>query len=240
MDKKANKISIGIDLGTTYSCIGVWQNNNVKIIPSEEGERTVPSMVAFLNENERLIGEKAKSKIGKKGVPIIYDSKRLIGRKKDDPEIIKDRSNWPFVIEEDKEGKIQIKVDVRSNKKHEEEKKNKLYSTFNFESLEEEKRKSDSMGKKFPTEEQRYYPEQISAMVIKTLKENAENFLGEKITSAVITVPAYFNNSQRTCTKQAAEIAGLYVKRMINEPTAAVLAYGLNKKDECEERKIIV
>ena len=92
----------------------------------------------------------------------------------------------------------------------------------------------------YPTVEQKYYPEQISAMIIKTLKENAENFLGEKITSAVITVPAYFNNSQRTCTKQAAEIAGLYVKRMINEPTAAVLAYGLNKKDECEERKIIV
>ena len=140
MDKKANKISIGIDLGTTYSCIGVWQNNNVKIIPSEEGERTVPSMVAFLNENERLIGEKAKSKIGEKNVPIIYDSKRLIGRKKDDPEIKKDRSNWPFTIVEDKEGKIQIKVDVRSIKKHEEEKKNKLYSAFNFENLEEEKK----------------------------------------------------------------------------------------------------
>ena len=123
MDKKTNKISIGIDLGTTYSCIGVWQNNNVKIIPSEEGDRTLPSMVAFLEENERLIGEKAKSKIGTKNVPIIYDSKRLIGRKKDDPEIIKDRSNWPFVIVEDKEGKIQIKVDVRSIKKHEEEKK---------------------------------------------------------------------------------------------------------------------
>ena len=247
MDKKTNKISIGIDLGTTYSCIGVWQNNNVKIIPSEEGDRTVPSMVAFLNENERLIGEKAKSKIGTKNVPIIYDSKRLIGRKKDDPEIINDLSNWPFTIVEDKEGKIQIEVKVKSKKKQEEEKEkekkeqsSKIFSAFNFEKFEAKAENFLSAAKPIPTIKQRYYPEQISAMIIKTLKENAENFLGEKITSAVITVPAYFNNSQRTCTKQAAEIAGLYVKRMINEPTAAVLAYGLNKKDECEERKIIV
>ena len=108
MEKNPNKISIGIDLGTTFSVIGVWKNNNVKIIPTKEGDRTLPSMVAFLDENNRLVGEKAKSKIGTKDVPIIYDSKRLIGRKKDDPELIKDRSNWPFTIITDKDDKIKI------------------------------------------------------------------------------------------------------------------------------------
>ena len=98
MDKKTNKISIGIYLGITYSCIGVWQNNNVKINPSKKGDGTLNKMVAFLNENERLIGEKAKSKMRTKNVPIIYDSKRLIGRKIDDPEIIKNKSNWPLTL----------------------------------------------------------------------------------------------------------------------------------------------
>ena len=238
MEKNSNKISIGIDLGTTFSCIGVWKNNNVKIIPTEEGDRTLPSMVAFLDEKERLVGEKARSQIGTKNVSIIYDSKRLIGRKLNDPEVLNDRSNWPFTIVEDKDGKIQIEADVKKILNQEEKNKRKLlgFEKINTSSISSSK----SSEEKDPTVKQRYYPEQISAMIIKNLKENAENFLGEKITSAVITVPAYFNNSQRLCTKQAAEIAGLNVKRIINEPTAAVLAYGLEKTEECEERKIIV
>ena len=242
MEKNPNKISIGIDLGTTFSVIGVWKNNNVKIIPTEEGDRTLPSMVAFLDENERLIGEKAKSKIGTKDVPIIYDSKRLIGRKKDDPELIKDRSNWPFTIITDKDDKIKIEVDVISKEKKEINNKNYNNILKDAGKVEPEKTNHKSFERKhYQTVKQSYYPEQISAMILKNLKENAENYLkGEKITSAVITVPAYFNDSQRTCTKQAAEIAGLKVKRIINEPTAAVLAYGLNKTEECEDKKIIV
>ena len=121
MEKKSNKISIGIDLGTTFSCIGVWKNENVKIIPTEEGNRTLPSIVAILNENERLIGEQAKLNENKYA-SIIYDSKRLIGRLKNDPEVINDKSNWPFSIVSDKENKIKIEVKVREIKKPEEKK----------------------------------------------------------------------------------------------------------------------
>ena len=242
MEKNQNKISIGIDLGTTFSCIGVWKNENVKIIPTEEGNRTLPSMVAFLNENERLIGEQAKLNIGKKYTSVIYDSKRLIGRSKNDPDVINDQNNWPFSIISDEEGKLKIEVNVKKIIKPEEKNKqnyNKLIK--DYEKPENDVFHSKSEKEDVPTEPQSYYPEQISAMIIKKLIENAENYLkGEKITSAVITVPAYFNNSQRSCTKQAAEIAGLKVKRIINEPTAAVLAYGLNKTEECEEKKIIV
>lgn len=188
----ANAIpAIGIDLGTTYSCVGVWMDNKVEIIANDQGNRTTPSYVAF-TDNERLVGDAAKNQVAMNPSNTIFDAKRLIGRKFDDQKIQDHIKHWPFkVVSKNDKPNIQITA------------KDKV-STFS--------------------------PEEISAMVLVKMKETAEAFLGSTVTKAVITVPAYFNDAQRQATKDAGKIAGLDVLRIINEPTAAALAYGLDKK----------
>ena len=181
---------IGIDLGTTNSCAGVWRNNKVEIIPNEIGERTTPSVVSFSN-NCILVGKQAKKQITKNYNNTIYGIKRLIGRNYDDEIIQKDMKLWPFKLEKDENNKQLICVEYKNK-------------------------------------EEKYYPEQISAMILENIKKNAEVFLGEEIKDVVITVPAYFNNAQRQATIDAGKIAGLNVMKTINEPTAAAIAYGLN------------
>ena len=191
---------IGIDLGTTYSCVGVWKNNKSEIITNKIGKFVTPSVVSF-TENERLIGEQAKSQITRNYKNTIYDAKRLIGRKFNDEEVQNDMKLWPFTVKEDNKNKPLICVEYKKEQKE-------------------------------------FYPEQISAMILERLKENAETFLGQKVKDAVITVPAYFNNAQRQATIDAGRIAGLNVIKTINEPTAAAIAYGLEnqsnkKKNVC-------
>ena len=190
---------IGIDLGTTYSCVGIFRNGSVEIIPNELGNRITPSVVAF-TDDDRLVGEAAKNQAALNPKRTIYSVKRLIGRKYNDKEVQMDKKLLPYDII-DKDGKPYIQVETKGQKK--------LYS-----------------------------PEEISAMVLTKMKTVAENFLGTKVKNAVITVPAYFNDSQRQSTKDAGTIAGLNVLRIINEPTAAAIAYGLDKKDK--ERNILV
>ena len=195
-----NKIEgpvIGIDLGTTYSCVGIFRNGSVEIIPNELGNRITPSVVAF-TDDDRLVGEAAKNQAALNPKRTIYSVKRLIGRKYNDKEVQMDKKLLPYDII-DKDGKPYIQVETKGQKK--------LYS-----------------------------PEEISAMVLTKMKTVA--FLGTKVKNAVITVPAYFNDSQRQSTKDAGTIAGLNVLRIINEPTAAAIAYGLDKKDK--ERNILV
>jgi molecular chaperone DnaK len=186
---------IGIDLGTTYSCVAAWQNNGVEIIANDQGNRTTPSWVAF-NENERLIGDAAKSQSANNPENTVFDAKRLIGKSFNDTVVQNDIKYFPYKVKPNSDGKPVIDV-------------------------------------KFKNELKTFKPEEISSMVLIKMKEVAEAFLGTIVTDAVITVPAYFNDSQRQATKDAGEIAGFNVKRIINEPTAAALAYGLdNKKDE--------
>lgn len=184
---------IGIDLGTTYSCVGVMQNGQVEIIANDQGNRITPSYVAFTSE-ERLIGDAAKNQAAMNPVNTIFDVKRLIGRKFTDPTVQRDRKLLPFKIS-DSNGKPMISVDIKG-------------------------------------EEKSFSPEQISAMVLGKMKKTAEEYLGKEVKNAVVTVPAYFNDAQRQATKDAGTIAGLNVMRIINEPTAAAIAYGLNKKGE--------
>ena len=169
-----NKLSIGIDLGTTCCCVGIFRNGKVDIIPNENGSRTTPSMVSF-TKKERIIGEFAKLQIIKNYENTVYDSKRLIGRNYDDPEIQNDMKLWPFkVIKDTKSNKPLIQVNYKGEKKS-------------------------------------FYPEEISAMLLSKMKQITKDFLNHEVTNAVITVPTYFNNSQRQATIDAAKIAGLNV-----------------------------
>jgi L1 cell adhesion molecule like protein len=195
------KHTIGIDLGTTYSCVAVWQNNKVEIIANDNGNRTTPSYVAF-TETERLIGDAAKNQSSMNPKNSIFDAKRLIGRKIDDPIIKQDLATWPFCVEGDRDKKPYFKVDYKG-------------------------------------EEKKFSPEEISSMILVKMKEIAETYIGDTVTDAVITVPAYFNDSQRQATKDAGTIAGLNVTRIINEPTAAAIAYGLEKKTTAETNVLI-
>ena len=180
---------IGIDLGTTYCCVGVWKGK-VEIIPNELGNRTTPSVVSF-TPNERLVGEAAKNNITRYVESTIYDAKRLIGRRYDDPIVQKDKELWPFKLEKDFESdRPQYVIEYKGETK-------------------------------------RFYPEQISAMILEKLKGYAEDYLAAPVSKAIITVPAYFNDSLRQATKDAGRIAGLEVQRVMNEPTAAAIAYGL-------------
>ncbi len=180
---------IGIDLGTTNSCVAVMEGKDVKVIENSEGARTTPSMVAFTDSGERLVGQAAKRQAVTNPENTLFAIKRLIGRRYDDPMAQKDRGLVPYKIITGDNGDAWV----------------------------------EARGAK-------YSPSQISAFILQKMKETAENYLGEKVTQAVITVPAYFNDSQRQATKDAGRIAGLEVLRIINEPTAAALAYGLEKK----------
>ena len=186
------KKAIGIDLGTTYSCVGVWQNERVEIIANDQGNRTTPSYVAF-TDAERLVGDAAKNQVSMNPENTIFDAKRLIGRKMDDANLQADMQHWPFKVVAKEGGKPHVQVEFKGEQK-----------TFS--------------------------PEEISAMILVKMKEIAESYLGTAVTDAVITVPAYFNDGQRQATKDAGAIAGLNVLRIINEPTAAAIAYGLDKK----------
>jgi len=199
--------AVGIDLGTTYSCVGVWKPSVsvVDIIPNDMGERTTPSYVSF-SDTERLIGQAAKNQAARNAENTVFDAKRLIGRKFDDPIVQNDRKLWPFEVVEGSQKRPQIQVTYKGEKK-------------------------------------KFFAEEISSMVLTKMKSIAESYCGSKVTKAVITVPAYFNDGQRQATKDAGRIAGLNVLRIINEPTAAAIAYGLDKKDKeesAEERNVLI
>ena len=236
-EKKVKSPTIGIDLGTTYSCIGVWDNEkeNVTIIPNSFGEKTTPSVVALLNEKDRIVGKEAKeyiNNINKIEYNILYDSKRLIGRKFNEKEIEEDIKNWPFTIKEQKpSGKAVYEISIVENKNLLDAKRD-LYKNYS-------KKETFFEEQSIYTDKKQLYPEQISAMILSQLKKDAEDFLGIKVTSAVITVPAYFTAAQKEATKQAAEIARLKVKRIINEPTAAALAYGFDKNIEINKNILV-
>ena len=191
---------IGIDLGTTYSCVAVWQNDRVEVIANDQGNRTTPSYVAF-TDTERLIGDAAKNQVAMNPHNTVFDAKRLIGRRFADAEVQADMKHWPFkVLDKDTKPVIQIE---------------------------------------FKGETKVFTPEEVSSMVLTKMRETAEAYLGGSIKNAVVTVPAYFNDSQRQATKDAGLIAGLNVLRIINEPTAAAIAYGLDKKTQGEKNVLI-
>ncbi|PHH66649.1 hypothetical protein CDD81_6486 [Ophiocordyceps australis] len=192
--------AVGIDLGTTYSCVGIFRDDRCDIIANDQGNRTTPSFVAF-TDTERLIGDAAKNQVAMNPENTVFDAKRLIGRKFSDPEVQADMKHFPFKII-DKGGKPVIEVEFKGEKKQ-------------------------------------FTPEEISSMVLTKMRETAEAYLGGTVNNAVITVPAYFNDSQRQATKDAGLIAGLNVLRIINEPTAAAIAYGLDKKVEGERNVLI-
>jgi len=192
--------AIGIDLGTTYSCVGVFQHGKVEIIANDQGNRTTPSYVAF-TDTERLIGDAAKNQVAMNPDNTVFDAKRLIGRRFEDATVQGDMKHWPFHVIPDS-GKPKIQVQYKGETKN-------------------------------------FFPEEISAMVLTKMKEIAEAYLGKKVTNAVVTVPAYFNDSQRQATKDAGTISGMNVLRIINEPTAAAIAYGLDKKVGGERNVLI-
>lgn len=193
--------AIGIDLGTTYSCVGVWQNDRVEIVPNDQGNRTTPSYVAF-TDSERLIGDAAKNQTAMNPKNTVFDAKRLIGRKFSDQKVQEDIKDLSYKVVSGKSDKAVVEVEFKGDTK-------------------------------------RFEPEEISSMVLTKMKETAETFLGKPVKDAVVTVPAYFNDSQRQATKDAASIAGLNCLRIINEPTAAAIAYGLDK-DKSKEMNVLI
>jgi len=197
----AKRVAVGIDLGTTYSCVGTFQHGKVEIIANDQGNRTTPSYVAF-TDTERLIGDAAKNQVAMNPNNTIFDAKRLIGRKFNDSTVQSDRKHWPFqVVEQNSLPKLRVE---------------------------------------YQSEEKTFTPEEISSMVLVKMKETAQAYLGTPVNEAVITVPAYFNDSQRQATKDAGMIAGLNVLRIINEPTAAAIAYGLDKKKGQGECNVLI
>ena len=196
-----SNICIGIDLGTTYSCVSVWQNNTAEIIANDQGNRTTPSFVSF-TEHERLVGNAAKSNSTSNPTNTVFDAKRLIGRNFDDPTVQKDIEHFAYTVKSTPDNKPLIEVTYKNELKQ-------------------------------------FRPEEISSMILVKMKEVAESYLGTSVTNAVITVPAYFNDAQRQATKDAGIIAGLNILRIINEPTAAAIAYGLDKKSKTETNVLI-
>ena len=188
--------AIGIDLGTTYSCVAVYKNGKVEIIANDQGNRTTPSYVSF-TDTERLIGDGAKSAATQNPLNTVYDAKRLIGREYSDPSLQNDMKSLSYdIVNDSNKPKVQVQ---------------------------------------YKGEEKQFTPEEISSMILTKMKETAESYLGETVTDAVVTVPAYFNDAQRQATKDAGVIAGLNVLRIINEPTAAAIAYGLDKGSDQEK-----
>jgi len=204
---KKKALAVGIDLGTTYSCVGVFKDNEVQIIANDQGNRTTPSYVAWAAE-ERLLGDAAKNQVANNPTNTVFDAKRLIGRKFKEDIVQKDMKLWPFKVVSDGSPDDKPLICV-------------LYQGV----------------------EKKFHPEEISSMVLVKMKQTAEAFLGTRVQKAVVTVPAYFNDSQRQATKDAGEIAGLQVLRIVNEPTAAAIAYGLDQQTEAEraiEQNILV
>ena len=223
------------------SCVGVWQNDRVEIIANDQGNRTTPSYVGF-TDTERLIGDAAKNQVAMNPRNTVFDAKRLIGRKFDDTAVQQDMKHWPFAVIKGPDGKPIIEGKCCSSM---------LLARFS--------RKQDNtlscactldMSTDIPfvaatvdykSERKRFNPEEISSMVLTKMRETATQFLGKDAKRAVVTVPAYFNDSQRQATKDAGAIAGLDVLRIINEPTAAAIAYGLDKKSESVgERTVLI
>jgi len=201
-DNKVSGPCVGIDLGTTYSCVGVWQHDRVEIIANDQGYRTTPSYVAF-TDSERLIGDAAKNQVSMNPINTVFDAKRLIGRKFQDAPVQSDIKLWPYVVKPGVADKPMIHVQYKG-------------------------------------EEKEFSSEEISSMILVKMKEIADSYLGKDIKNAVVTVPAYFNDSQRQATKDAAVIAGLNCMRIINEPTAAAIAYGLDKKNDSSGEKNVL
>ena len=194
-------VAIGIDLGTTYSCVGVYQHGRAEIIANEQGNRTTPSYVAFTDE-ERLIGDAAKNQANMNPKGTVHDAKRLLGRKYSDPLVQKDKKLWTFDVESDDQDKPKVVVEYKGDRKS-------------------------------------FYPEEISSMVLSKMRDVAAGFVGKDVKDVVVTVPAYFGDAQRQATKDAATITGLNVLRIINEPTAAAIAYGMDKRSE-KERNLLI
>jgi len=200
--EKIKGVCIGIDLGTTYSCVAVWKNGRVEICANEQGNRITPSYVAWTSDGQRLVGDAAKNQASTNPVNTVFDVKRLIGRKFSDTSVQRDSKLLPFKICTVTSDKPMVEVEINGETK-------------------------------------RFAPEEVSAMVLRKMKEVAETYLGETVKHAVVTVPAYFNDAQRQATKDAGAIAGLQVERVLNEPTAAAIAYGLDKLKSKEETVLV-
>eukprot|EP01084_Bolivina_argentea_P243251 407828_1 len=200
--KSKKQANIGIDLGTTYSCVGTWKNNSVEIIPNDMGERTTPSYVSF-SDTERLVGTSAKNQAARNAENTIFDMKRLIGKKFDEPTVQQLQSRLPFKIVRESQGRAAVEVEYKMERK-------------------------------------RFFPEEISSMILSYMRNIAEAYMGQTVNNCVITVPAYFNDKQRQATKDAGRIAGLNVLRIINEPTAAAIAYGMDHKTYGEDELNVI